>query len=105
MTVDFASLLTTDQKRQLLEGRIAQFASEAYQYDLNLKTAQALEAEEQVEQITESLKTLEAAIVVHQTQLAGLPVETAEPTPQAVETTYEPPTDVPPFEPAASVAE
>lgn len=78
MAVDFASLLTADQKRQLLEGRIAQFASEAYQYDLNLKTAQALEATEQIEQITESLKTLEAAINVHQNELALLPAPVAE---------------------------
>lgn len=73
MAIDFGSLLSSEQKRQLLEGRIAQFASEAYQYSLNLKTAQALGSEEQANTIEESLKLLESAIQVHQEELATLP--------------------------------
>jgi hypothetical protein len=75
MAIDFSSLLTTEQKRQLLEGRIAQFASEAYQYTLNLKTAESVGTEEQVEGIKKSIEVLESAITVHQEELAALPAE------------------------------
>jgi hypothetical protein len=75
MAIDFSSLLTPEQKRQLLEGRIAQFASEAYQYTLNLKTAEAVGTEEQVEGIKKSIEVLESAITVHQEELAALPAE------------------------------
>jgi hypothetical protein len=74
MSVDFSSLLTTEQKRQLLEGRIAQFASEAYQYTLNLKTAEAVGTEDQIEGIKKSIEVLESAIKVHQEELGTLPV-------------------------------
>ena len=37
--MDYSSLLTTDQKRSILEQRIAQFASEAYQHTLNKEVA------------------------------------------------------------------
>ena len=74
MSIDFGSLLTTEQKRQLLEGRIAQFASEAFQYELNLKTANALGSDEdQVNKIKEAIGTLEAAIKIHQDELNSLP--------------------------------
>jgi hypothetical protein len=75
MAIDFSSLLTPEQKRQLLEGRIAQFASEAYQYTLNLKTAESVGTEEQVEGIKKSIEVLESAITVHQEELAALPAE------------------------------
>jgi hypothetical protein len=75
MSVDFSSLLTPEQKRGLLEGRIQQFASEAYQYTLNLKTAEAVGTEEQVDGIKKSIEVLESAIKVHQEELATLPAE------------------------------
>ena len=73
MSVDFKSLLSSEQKRQLLEGRIAQFAGEAYQYSLNLKTAESVGSEDQIESIKKSLEILETAIKVHQDELAELP--------------------------------
>jgi hypothetical protein len=78
MSIDFSSILSADQKRQLLEGRIAQFAGEAYQYGLNLKTAEKVGSEEQIESIKQSLSILEAAIGIHQEELAGLPPKTEE---------------------------
>lgn len=75
MSIDFGSLLTTEQKRQLLEGRISQFASEAFQYQLNLKTAEELtpDNEEQIDKIKEAIHTLEVAIKIHQDELKDLP--------------------------------
>lgn len=61
--------VTDEQKLKIVTGRLAQFAEEAYQYQLNLKTAEALEAQEQVENIKKSLVALENAIKVHQEEL------------------------------------
>lgn len=79
--MDFGSLLTAEQKRSLVEGRIAQFAAEAYQHTLNKQTAENLGAEQQVEQANRSLAVLEEAIKVHQAELDSLPA----PAPEAAE--------------------
>jgi hypothetical protein len=71
--MDYASLLTPEQKRSLLENRIQQFASEAYQYTLNLKTAESVGTEDQAEGIKKSIEILESAITVHQDELSKLP--------------------------------
>lgn len=69
MGINIDSLVTDDSKKELLEGRIKQFATEAYQYKLNLKTAQVLGLEEQIESAKQQLTILEAAIKVHQEEL------------------------------------
>jgi flagellar biosynthesis chaperone FliJ len=71
-------MLSAEQKRQLLQGRIAQFAGEAYQYELNLKTAEQVGSEEQIETIKKSIEVLETAIKVHQDELSKLPPPPAE---------------------------
>lgn len=71
--MDYSSLLTTEQKRELLQNRIQQFASEAYQYTLNLKTAETLATEDQIEEIKKSIELLDSAIKIHQEELASLP--------------------------------
>lgn len=73
MSIDYSSLLTGQQKREILSGRVSQFAAEAYQYSLNLKTAESVGTEEQIESIKKSIEVLEAAIKVHQDELAELP--------------------------------
>jgi hypothetical protein len=69
MSIDYNSLLTGEQKKQILEARISQFASEAYQISLNLATAEKLGNPEHTEKIKNSLKLLEIAITVHQEEL------------------------------------
>jgi hypothetical protein len=78
MSLDYSLLLTADQKRNLLQGRIQQFASEAYQYTLNLKTAEELGSEDQLEGIKKSIDILETAIKVHQEELSKLPLPETE---------------------------
>ena len=78
MTIDYSSLLTDAQKRQLVENRLQQFASEAYQYSLNKKTAEEIANEEQIEAANKNLEILEAAIKVHQAELATIPITEAE---------------------------
>jgi imidazoleglycerol phosphate dehydratase HisB len=78
MAIDFASMLTNDQKRQLIENRLQQFAAEAYQYTLNKKTAEGIESESQIEAADKALVILEEAIKVHQAELDTIPVTETE---------------------------
>ena len=70
--MDYASLLTNEQKRNILEQRIAQFASEAYQHTLNKEVAG--NNPEAVEAADEALAILDNAIKIHQEELAKLAV-------------------------------
>lgn len=73
MSIDYSSMLNDVQKRQLVENRLSQFAAEAYQYSLNRKTAESIQNEEQIQAADKALAILEAAITVHQEELAKLP--------------------------------
>ena len=73
MTIDYTSLLTAEQKRGILQQRIAQFAAEAYQHSLNKTTCKSLEDNAGVENADKALAILEAAIATHQAELDALP--------------------------------
>lgn len=75
MSIDYSSLLTDEQKENLLNQRIAQFAAEAWQHELNKKTCEQLGDESGVESADKALSVLDAAISVHQTELSGIPKE------------------------------
>jgi len=68
--MDYSSLLSNDQKRSILEQRIAQFASEAYQHELNKEVAK--DNPEAVQAADDDLAILDNAITVHQEELAKL---------------------------------
>lgn len=68
--MDYASLLTTEQKKSILEQRIAQFAGEAYQHQINKLTAG--DNAEAVEAADAALAILDNAIKIHQDELAKL---------------------------------
>jgi len=72
MAIDFNNLLTPDQKRDLLTQRIQQFATEAYQHELNRQIAETVNDEQAVLQAESALATLETAITVHEAELDGL---------------------------------
>lgn len=72
MALDYSSLLSSEQKKSILEQRIAQFAAEAYQHDINKTVASATGNEEGVTQAEAALVVLEGAIAVHQDELAKL---------------------------------
>ena len=72
MAIDFNNLLTHEQKRDLLAQRIQQFATEAYQHELNRQIAVSVDDEQAVTQSEQALSTLEVAITVHQAELDGL---------------------------------
>lgn len=68
--MDYSSLLTNEQKRSILEQRIAQFASEAYQHTLNKSVAG--DNPEAIAMADEALAILDNAITIHQEELAKL---------------------------------
>lgn len=72
MAIDYTTLLTAEQKRNILSQRIAQFASEAYQHSLNKTTCESLGDTDGVESANKALVILEAAINAHSAELAGL---------------------------------
>jgi hypothetical protein len=70
MTIDYSSLLTADEKRSILKQRLSQFAADAYQHELNKKTAKGnLEA---IQAADAALALLDNAILIHQEELAKL---------------------------------
>ena len=72
MAIDFNNLLTPEQKRDLLTQRIQQFATEAYQHELNRQIAETVNDEQAMVQAESALATLETAITVHEAELDGL---------------------------------
>lgn len=72
MVNSFETLLTTEQKIKVVEDRISQFATEAYQHSLNKTTSDELDATEQSEVSAKNIEILEIAIKVHQEELAKL---------------------------------
>jgi len=68
--MDYSALLSNDQKRSILEQRIAQFASEAYQHQLNKEVGKDDPAV--VQAADDALLILDNAITVHQEELIKL---------------------------------
>jgi hypothetical protein len=68
--MDYSALLSNDQKRNILEQRIAQFASEAYQHSINKQVA--ADNAEAVQAADDALAILDNAIKIHQEELAKL---------------------------------
>jgi len=73
MALDYSALLSDAQKRSILEQRIAQFATEAYQHAINKKMAG--DNVEAVAAADDALAILDNAIEIHQEELAKLPTE------------------------------
>lgn len=72
MTINFADLLTTEQKKSLLEQRIAQFAAEGYQHQLNLSVCEANGDTAGAEIASTSIDIISQAIAAHQRELESL---------------------------------
>ena len=73
MAIDYSALLTDEQKRGILEQRLTQFVSEAYQHDINKKIATLSENAEGIKSADDALAIFDSAISVHQSELAKLP--------------------------------
>lgn len=74
---EFDSYLSKSNREALLRERISRFASEGYQYELNLKFAVETGDEAGVETAQEAIDSLKAAITLHLQELAHLEQETS----------------------------
>jgi len=72
MTINYDKYLTNDQKKELVQSRLAQFAAEAYQHSINAEVAKSLSNDEGVKNAEDALTILEAAIDAHEAELKGL---------------------------------
>ncbi|MFZ9327966.1 MAG: hypothetical protein ACO24H_11125 [Polynucleobacter sp.] len=72
MALDYSSLLTPEQKKSILEQRLAQFAAEAYQHEINKTVATATDNAEGVKAAEEALVILDKAITIHKEELDAL---------------------------------
>lgn len=72
MAIDYDNLLTAEQKKAIVENRLQQFATEAYQTELN-KEIQIRQGDDlAVDACNVSLSLIESAINVHQEELEKL---------------------------------
>lgn len=76
--IDFASLLSPEQKRSLLTARIEAFAADGYQHSLNKKAYEAAGDTAGVEAADAAMATISAAIEAHQEELDSLPAVVTE---------------------------
>jgi len=76
MPINYADLLSDDQKRSILQQRVQQFAAEAYQHEINKKLAAETGNDLGVAQADEALVILDQAITLHLDELNKLPAET-----------------------------
>lgn len=72
MAISFSEILDADQKKSILEQRIAQFAAEGYQHELNKTVSENTENEAGVEESVKMINILAAAIEVYQKELDSL---------------------------------
>jgi len=68
--MDYSALLSNDQKRSILQQRIAQFATEAYQHELNKEVGK--DNPDMIKASDDALVILKNAITIHQEELTKL---------------------------------
>lgn len=76
MSIDFNTLLTTEERKAVVTQRIQQLAVEAYQLTLNLNVLNAQEEpnEQALTEINNNLNLLEQMITVYKAELDSLGV-------------------------------
>lgn len=76
MSIDFNTLLTTEERKAVVTQRIQQLAVEAYQLTLNLNVlnAQSEPNEQALTEINNNLNLLEQMITVYKAELDSLGV-------------------------------
>jgi len=74
--------MNDDQKRQLIEARLQQFAVEKFGHEINRQVAVTTDDTDAVAAADASITTLDAVIAVYQTELEALPA--VEPNPDIV---------------------
>jgi hypothetical protein len=75
MTIDFVSLLTPEERKEVLLKRISQLASQGYQHNLNRDAANRNGRADLMAEADEAISEIETTIKVYQDQLNSLPPE------------------------------
>lgn len=75
MTIDFLSLLTPEERREVLLKRISQLASQGYQHTLNKDAANQNGRLDLMAEADQAIVEIETTIKVYQNQLNSLPPE------------------------------
>lgn len=70
--MDFLSLLSDENKKQLVERRIQELAQEGYQQQMNIQIAEKIGDTSSVENIQKVIDTIGNAITVYQEEQAKL---------------------------------
>jgi hypothetical protein len=70
--MDISNLVSQESKVKIVTARLTQFAEELYQYQLNLKTSEAMGIPDQIESTKKSIAALEIAIRIHEQELAEI---------------------------------
>lgn len=70
--MNYDSMLTTEQKVQILNNRISQLVIEGYQNSVGLKVANKLEDQEKIEQIQTILDIIKVSLETHIEELNAL---------------------------------
>lgn len=72
MPINYDAILTTEQKQEIVEMRIKQFAMQAYTLELEKIAQQNLNDNQAVQSIEQQINVLDAAITVHEQELNNL---------------------------------
>lgn len=76
MAINYDAHLTVEQKKAIVENRLQQFASEAYQTELNQEIQKRTGNKEIADGYDETLAVIATAIVVHEEELVKLESQT-----------------------------
>lgn len=72
MPINYDAILTTEQKQEIVEMRIKQFAMQAYTLELEKIAQQNLSDNQAVQSIEQQINVLDATISVHEQELNNL---------------------------------
>jgi len=77
--------MNDDEKRQIIEARLQQFAVEKFGHEMNRQVAVTADDPEAVAAADAAIATLDTVIAVYQTELAALPAPIPDDSPPPVE--------------------
>lgn len=75
MTIDFSSLLSPEQRKNIIERRIAMYINEGYSQQVNLEVAEKIGDEESAQQSKILMENISNAIAVLEVALSAASAE------------------------------
>lgn len=75
MSINYEDLLSIEQRRNILTQRIQQFATEAWQHEINKQTCELTGDTSGIQAADDALTIINSSIKIYQDKLAELEVE------------------------------